>query len=77
MEKTRRDLRPVPLDDAFAALAGHRGGQLIVTMSEGQWDVLLSVAYKAGAILLELDEREQPVRAYQQAGEPSADEASA
>jgi hypothetical protein len=34
-------------------------------MSPGQWDATLSRAYADGWILLELDEREVPVRAYQ------------
>lgn len=38
---------------------------VIVTMSPGQWDKLLSSAYRAGYVLLELDRREQPVKAYQ------------
>lgn len=36
-----------------------------VTMSTGQWDGFLESAYNAGAALLELDENEMPVRAYQ------------
>jgi hypothetical protein len=38
---------------------------VIITMSEGQWDGLLQAAYDTGAILLELDRKERPVRAYQ------------
>jgi hypothetical protein len=41
------------------------GGGLFVTMSPGQWDALLSTAYDTGATLLEIDDKEQPVRAYQ------------
>jgi hypothetical protein len=33
-------------------------------MSEGQWDTILAAAYAAGWTLLELDDDEQPVRAY-------------
>ncbi len=36
----------------------------IVTMSEGQWDSLLQIAYEEDWILLELDDNEIPVRAY-------------
>jgi hypothetical protein len=38
--------------------------QLIVTMSQGQWDSLLETAYLTGAVLLELDQFELPVRAF-------------
>lgn len=37
---------------------------VIVTMSRGQWDKLLSAAYDNGATLLELDDNEMPIRAY-------------
>jgi hypothetical protein len=62
--KPRRDLRPYPLADALAAVAGRTPGTLIITMSEGQWDALLAASYAQGWILLELDENETPVRAY-------------
>lgn len=39
--------------------------QVIVTMSPGQWDGLLAAAYDRGAVLLELDDGEKPIRAYQ------------
>lgn len=52
-----RDLRRVPLSEAWS------GGR-VITMSVGQWDALLSAAYERGWTLLELDERERPVRAY-------------
>jgi hypothetical protein len=38
--------------------------QVVVTMSAGQWDGLLEAAYDAGAVLLELDEHEKPIKAY-------------
>lgn len=56
---TRRDFRPLPL-----ASVTFGAGEVIVTMSIGQWDALLSAAYEAGCILLELDD-EESVRAYQ------------
>jgi hypothetical protein len=37
---------------------------VIVTMSIGQWDGLLAAAYDGGAVLLELDDNETPIRAY-------------
>ena len=64
--KPARDLRPFPLADVLPL---GRSGQLVMTMAEGQWDGMLSAAYVAGFILLELDENEQPVRAYRKATE--------
>ena len=37
---------------------------MFCTMSEGQWDTLLAAAYDLGAVLLELDDDENIVRAY-------------
>lgn len=62
--KVYRDLRQIPLSKLPTAK-----GDVIVTMSEGQWDLLLSTAYKRGCVLLELDSNERPVRAYQKAKE--------
>jgi hypothetical protein len=42
-----------------------RRGRCYMTCSPGQWDIWLSVAYDHGWILVELDENEEPVRAYQ------------
>jgi hypothetical protein len=39
----------------------------VMTMSAGQWDRLLQAAYEAGWVLLELDAKERPVRAYRRA----------
>jgi hypothetical protein len=39
---------------------------VIVTMSIGQWDGLLAAAYGGGAVLLELDDNETPIKAYRQ-----------
>ncbi len=57
----------MPLADALRALSGGQPGTVVVTMGEGQWDATLSAAYEQGWILLEVDEREQPVRAYRKA----------
>lgn len=65
MTKTARDLHPFPLADVLPL----RPGQLVMTMSEGQWDVMLSAAYANGFILLELDDNEVPVRAYRKVAE--------
>jgi hypothetical protein len=58
-----RDLTPYPLASAMAAF-GSRRGEVIVTMSIGQWDALLAAAYETGCILLELNDDEVPIRAY-------------
>lgn len=60
-----RDLRPIPLAEAMDFAAAGRAS--VVTMSEGQWDGLLSAAYERGWILLELDADERPKRAYRKA----------
>ena len=52
------DLHEVPLNEAL------RPGTITVSMSIGQWDDLLKVAYADGCTLLELDDDEEPVRAY-------------
>ncbi len=62
--KMHRDLTSFPLADAMKALSGGTPLARIITMGIGQWDGLLSAAYAAGFILLELDENEMPVRAY-------------
>jgi hypothetical protein len=61
---THRDLRPIPLADALDVRAKRR----VMTMAVGQWDALLSAAYDNGWVLLELDDDEVPVRAYQRDG---------
>jgi len=61
---TRRDLHPIPLDEAIAALTGGQPRGRVMTMSIGQWDGMLSAAYEAGWTLLELDVDERPLRAY-------------
>ncbi len=65
--QVHRDLHPLPLDAALTALLGGAPGTHVVTMNTGQWDTLLSTAYEQGWILLELDDDERPVRAYQRA----------
>lgn len=39
--------------------------RLVITMSPGQWDGLLDEGYNRGALLVEIDQNEQPVKAYQ------------
>ena len=53
-------LHEIPLDGGTILKRG-----LIVTMSIGQWDGLLAAAYDRGAVLLELDDNEMPIKAYQ------------
>jgi hypothetical protein len=60
----RPNLMPYSLAAAMAAMTGHRPGALIITMSIGQWDTMLAVAYEQGWLLVELDDDEMPVRAY-------------
>jgi hypothetical protein len=55
----RPTLNPIPLSEAWP-----RPGTVTVTLSRGQWDTFLGVAYEQGAVLLELDEHERPVAAY-------------
>jgi hypothetical protein len=57
---TRPKLRPIPLADALPV----RPGVAYATMSPGQWDALLAVLYADGWVLLELNDHEEPVRAY-------------
>jgi hypothetical protein len=57
---TPRDLHPIPLAEARLGVA-----KLVITLGHGQWDAMLSAAYDAGWVLLELDADEQPVAAYQ------------
>lgn len=54
-------LRQIPLEHALPI----KRRQCYVTMSAGQWDTLLRAAYEVGFILLELDDEERPVAAYQ------------
>jgi len=42
-----------------------RPGEGFITMSIGQWDGMLKAAYDMGWCLLELDENERFVQAYQ------------
>jgi hypothetical protein len=62
-------LSPCPLALAVAALSGGVPGARVMTMAEGQWDGLLAGAYAAGWILLEVDDDERPVRAFQKAAQ--------
>lgn len=52
------------LKEALTGMMTGSGG-LFVTMSTGQWSALLDEAYRRGATLIELDDDERPVKAYQ------------
>jgi hypothetical protein len=55
----RPKLNKIPLSDARP-----EPGVVTLTMSVGQWDLLLEVGYNRGFTLLELDDNEIPVAAY-------------
>ena len=58
-------LNEISLDGIMQSfLTGKPGPCIVITMSRGQWDKLLEVAYNDGRILLELDENEIPIKAY-------------
>jgi len=57
-----RMIRPLLNEIELGSLTA---AEVIVTMSKGQWDDLLEAAYNQGFILLELDDKERAVWAYQ------------
>ena len=59
----RPKLNEIPLD--YVRQKNSEGGVAMITMSEGQWDTMLQGAYEAGFIVIELDENEKPIRAFQ------------
>ena len=56
-------LNEIPSEQAINHILEGTAG-LTVTMAPGQWDSLLEAAYDMGAILLEIDEHDKPVKAY-------------
>lgn len=62
--KTQRrpQLAEVPLSSVWPPRPG--AGLCYVTMSPGQWDRTLQDAYAMGYILIEVDAKERPRRAY-------------
>lgn len=64
-----RDLNAIPLAEVLPV--GVKPGVLYVTMGPRQWDSFLAAAYADGCVLLEVDAREQPVRAFRR-GDASA-----
>lgn len=57
--------RPKLCEVPLGAVLPPKPGRCYCTMSEGQWDTLLETAYQLGWVLLELDEDEHVLRAYQ------------
>lgn len=57
----RPSLNKIPLTEAIP----FRRGRVTLTMSVGQWTQLHQAAYDKGFILVELDESENPIAAYQ------------
>jgi hypothetical protein len=47
-----------------------KGGTVYTTVSVGQWDALLAEAYRTGMVLLELNDNENVIAAYQRGGVP-------
>ena len=58
---SRPELTAVPLTEVLPL----RQRVAYATMNEGQWDNALAEAYDVGFVLLELDDHERPLRAYQ------------
>jgi len=56
-------LNEVSLSDTMDALV-NGVPSVIFTMSQGQWDTLLQLAYDEGHTLIELNENEAPMKAY-------------
>ena len=59
----RPELNEVPLQDALQKIG--KNGTMMITMSVNQWDRYLEFSYQDGWILLELDDDEKPIRAFQ------------
>lgn len=58
--------RPPLREVCLASVWPPRRGRAYVTLSEGQaWDAVLDACYAIGWVLLELNDDEHPVRAYQ------------
>lgn len=60
----KRHLNEMDIEEAVTGMLNATGG-LFITMSPGQWDTLLQSVYDRGGVLIELDENEIPVKAYQ------------
>jgi hypothetical protein len=61
MQTSRRPkLTELPLRDVWPP----RPGLAYMTLSPGQWDATLQATYDLGYVLVEVDSRERPVKAY-------------
>ena len=67
----RPNLRKVNCDDPANMLLSlvSSGGNMMVTVSRGQWDGIHQCAYDDGWYLVELDSNETPVNIYKKDGE--------
>jgi hypothetical protein len=59
----RPELEKLPLEEVSQKI--REQGVLIVTMSRKQWDNVLEESYKSGAVLLEVNSKEEIIAAYQ------------
>ncbi|MFZ4439425.1 MAG: hypothetical protein ACOYOS_13430 [Syntrophales bacterium] len=64
----RPKMNKTDLAESMEAMLGGARPGCFITMSPGQWDVLLSNAYDRGWTLLEINDDEQPVAAYKKRG---------
>jgi len=77
----RPELREIPLSEVLPIPAKP---EIVITMSQNQWDRFLQNAYEHDCILLELNHNELPVKAYKRKAslndhgclEPEGDECS-
>ena len=60
MSLKRPTLNKIPLTEVFPL----RPGCAFITIDIGAWDTLIEVAYNNGFFLIEMDENENPVRAF-------------
>lgn len=61
----RPKLNEIPLQEALNT----KSPQLMITMSENQWDMFLEEGYfKNNATLIEVDINEKPIKAYKKEG---------
>lgn len=67
MKKTKRVVkRNRPLLNEIPLTSLSLGGKsgLIITISKNQWDSLIQGIYERGGVLLELDHKDRPIRAF-------------
>lgn len=66
MAYERPRLTPVPVSLVWPP----RPGQLTACMERGEWSILFSVFYEVGWVLIEVDEENQILHAYQKRPRP-------